>query len=132
MELRRKRNCRSQALAVGCPSTSGGENSQLLAALSARSAKYGLEPRVFNVADVTLPEASTFTCTATLIVPLIVFCALLGTSGITWRATAAPVAFGFAGGSGAVRSGAGFTPAVSAGGVGAVSAAEPVAFFPRE
>ena len=132
MELRRKRNCRSQALAVGCPSTTGGENSQLLAAWSARSAKYGLDPRVLNVADVTLPEESTSTCTATLMVLLMVLCARLGTSGITRRATAAVLAAGWAGASGVLGSGVGVTRGMSAGGVCGVSAADPVAFFPRE
>lgn len=63
-------------LAVGFPSTAGGENSQLGAAFSARPAKYLLGPADLNSVDVTLPDESTSTRTLTFIVPVMVFRAL--------------------------------------------------------
>lgn len=60
-------------LAVGCPSTWGGENSQRCAAFRARLAKYLLGPADFRFAAVTLPDGSTSTRAMTLIVPVIVF-----------------------------------------------------------
>lgn len=87
MESRLNRNWISHVLACGWPSVSGGENSQRCAALSARSAKYRLEPADLNVAELTLPDASTWVFTTTLIVPVIVFFALCGISGSTWWLT---------------------------------------------
>jgi hypothetical protein len=60
-------------LAVGFPSTSGGENSQRCAAFIANPAKYLLGPGDVNLAAVTLPDESTSTCTPTLTVPVMVF-----------------------------------------------------------
>ena len=60
-------------LAEGFPLASGGENSQLCAAFSARPEKYLLGPADLNSADVTLPDESTSTRTLTFIVPVMVF-----------------------------------------------------------
>jgi len=61
VEVLLKRNCSSHALAVGFPSTTGGENSQRSAAFIARPAKYLLGPADLNFAAVTLPDGSTST-----------------------------------------------------------------------
>ena len=66
----------SHALAVGFPSTSGGENSQRCAVFRAEAAKYLLGPEDLNFAEVTLPDGSTSTRTVTLRVPVMVFRAL--------------------------------------------------------
>lgn len=82
-----KRNLSIQVLATACPLTCGGENSQRSAAFTARFAKYLLGPAEASFADVTLPDESASTRTPTLMVPVIVFSALFGTSGKTRRAT---------------------------------------------
>src|ERR1700722_11193049 len=74
----------SQVLAVGC-----GANSQRCAAFRASPAKYWLGPAFFSLPAVTLPEGSTSTRTAILIVPLIVLREFLEMSGRT-RWTTSP------------------------------------------
>jgi hypothetical protein len=60
-----------------------GANFHFLAASVAKRAKYLLAPRFSKAASMTLPEPSTVTRTATLILPWIVLRALRGTSGIS-------------------------------------------------
>ena len=115
MELRWKRNFRSHVLAVGWPFTMGAENSHPRAAFSARLEKYRLGPAEANFAPVTVPDASTSTRTITLMVPEIVFLALLETSGTTLRLTPPEEEAFWAGGA---ASGAGATLAGGAVGTG--------------
>ena len=104
-------------LVAGFPSATGEENSQPCAAFKASPAKYLLGPGDASFADATLPEVSTSTRTLTLIVPVIVFRALCGTSGRTWCTTSPPrVATALEG----VGTGAGLGAVCAAGAAGLV------------